>query len=265
MFHLLLVLLIGYALIGLLVWSQQDRFVFPGAGRGERPVDVPGVEVLSISGSFGAQYKLVRKVPTSPRAVLAFFVGNGEDLCSAARHTADLAEYGIAVVSAEYPGYGGSKGQPGVYSFMALADAVAAHASALARQLGVPFVVGGSSLGSFCAVHVAASGAAARCLLRAPPSSLVDAASVPFWWLPVRLLLRHKFDNTAAAARVRCPVLILHGDQDRVVPLALGQRLCSLFAGPAELVLVEGAGHNDLSLSPHGLCAARIGTFLRGP
>lgn len=260
----LLVAVFGYGLVCLLLWWQQDRFVFPGAGRGERAVDAPGVELLTVRAETGLRCRLVQKVPPEASAVLAFFVGNGEDLCSAARHVAALSAYGVAVVSAEYPGYGGSEGTPGVASILALADAVGAHALAMARRLGVPFVVAGSSMGSFCAVHVAAAGDAARCLLRAPPTSLVDAAAGPFWWLPVRWLVRHRFDNTAAAALVRCPVLIVHGDQDRIVPLALGQRLRSLFAGPAELFVVEGAGHNDLSLTAPGPVAARVGAFLRG-
>ncbi len=265
LFYLLLFGLLGYALLVTLMWWQQDRFVFAGAHRGERAVDAPGVELFELEGLDRLPFRAVRLVPPKARAVLAFFVGNGEDLRSAARQVVGLAAHGVAVVAGEYPGYGASPGEPGVASILATADAVAAHAAALARDLGVPFVVGGSSLGTFCALHVAAAGGAARCLLRSPPTSLVAAASRQFWWLPVDLLLRHRFDNEATAARVRCPVLIVHGDSDRIVPLALGERLRSLCAGPAELVVVPGAGHNDLSLVVDGPVGARVGTFLRGP
>lgn len=262
--QLLLYALVGYALLVTLVWCQQDRLTFPGAGRGDRGVDTPGVDLFTLQGHGGLAFRAVRRVPPQPRAVLAFFVGNGEDLHSAAWQVAELAEHGVAVVSGEYPGYGSSAGKPGVESILAMADAVASHAEALARELQVPFVVGGSSLGTCPAMHVAAKGAAARCLLRAPPTSLVEVAQRQFWWLPVSALLRHRFDNAALAPRVRCPVLIVHGDADTIVPCEFGEKLRSLCAGPAELIVVPGAGHNDLSLARAGPVGDRVGEFLRG-
>ena len=106
--QLLLCALVGYALLVTLVWWQQDRLTFPGAGRGDRGVDTPGVEVFALTGHGGLEFRAVARVPAEPRAVLAFFVGNGEDLHSAARQVADLAEHGVAVVSGEAfgtPGY----------------------------------------------------------------------------------------------------------------------------------------------------------------
>jgi pimeloyl-ACP methyl ester carboxylesterase len=262
--QLLLYALVGYALVVILVWWQQDRITFPGAGRGDRVVDTAGVELFTLTGHGGLAFRAVQRVPEQPRAVLAFFVGNGEDLRSAAWHAAELAEYGVAVVSGEYPGYGSSAGKPGVESILAMADAVAAHAQALARELHVPFVVGGSSLGTCCAMHVAANGNAARCLLRAPPTTLVEVARHQFWWLPVAAMMRHRFDNAVLAPRVRCPVLIVHGDADTIVPCVFGEKLRSLCAGPAELLVVPGVGHNDLSLSKNGPVGGRVGEFLRG-
>jgi hypothetical protein len=256
---------LAYALLLALVWWQQDRLVFPGAARPARPVDAVGVTVGQSAGLGGARFRTATFVPAAPRAVLAFFVGNGEDLTSAARQAVALASHGVAVVTAEYPGYGASEGRPSVASLLQAADVVAAAAEQLAQSLGVPFLVGGSSLGSFCAVHVAAAGRAQRCLLLAPPTSLADAAAERFWWAPVRLLLQHRFDNVALAARVRCPVLIVHGDADQVVPLAHGERLRDRFVGPATLAVVPGAGHNDLSLAADGPVGTRIGAFLRGP
>jgi uncharacterized protein len=90
----------------------------------------------------------------------------------------------------------------------------------------------------------------------------VEAAQQRFWWLPVGVLLRHRFDSLAIAPQVHCPVLIVHGDCDEIVPLALGQHLCAAFAGPAELIVVPGAGHNDLSLGMHGPVGGRVGAFL---
>lgn len=265
MLLILVIALIAYALLLLALWLQQDMLVFPGSGRGVRPIDVDGVTIGELSGRDGVPFRTVSCVPEAPTAVLLHFVGNGEDLTSAARAAVQFAGYGIAVVSSEYPGYGGSPGRPGVASLLAAADAAAAHAEALAQRLGVPFFVSGSSLGTFCAVHVAAAGMAQKCLLRAPAVAIADVAARQFWWVPVRSLLRHQFDNTPVAPRVRCPVLIVHGDRDEVIPLEQGQRLRGMFAGSATIVVVPGAGHNDLSLAPDGPVGARVREFLRAP
>ncbi|MBM4062709.1 MAG: alpha/beta hydrolase [Planctomycetes bacterium] len=255
----------AYAAAALLVWAQQDRFVFPGSGWPARPIDAPGVRVLELQRSDGSPFRAAWYSPEAPRACLLFFVGNGEDLASGARHAVELAAHGVAVLVPEYPGYGRSPGTPSVVSLLTTAEAACAHAERSARDLGVPLVVGGSSLGTFCAVHLAAQGRAARLLLRAPPTTLAEVAGRQFWWLPVGRLLRHRFDNLGPAAAVRCPVLIVHGEADGLVPIEFGRRLAAAFPGPAEVIAVPGAGHNDLSLAPGEPGGARIGTFLRGP
>lgn len=263
MWILLLLAVVGYTLILLLLWLGQDGMVFPGAGRWNRPVELAGVETVHLPGRDGT-FRVAVAEPENPTAVLLFFVGNGEGLASAADRAAAFARAGIAVVSPEYPGYGGSAGSPGVAAFEAAAEAACLHARGLAQKHGLPLCVGGHSLGTFCAVHLAAAGKADRLLLLAPPTSMVDAAQAQFWWAPVSLLLRHCFDSLAVAGHVRCPVLVLHGEQDEVVPIALGKRLCAAFAGPTEFVRVPGCGHNDLPRATEGSFGERIAAFVRG-
>ncbi len=266
--RLLLLLLVTaavtYLVILLLLWFGQDRIVFPGAGRGDRPIEAAGVTTLQLTSATGTSFRVAERMLPAPRAVALCFVGNGEDLRSAAWQVAELARHGVAAIAPEYPGYGLSEGRPGVAELLATADAAADHAARRAGELGVPLVLVGTSLGSFCAVHIAASGRGERMLLRAPPTTLVDAARHRFWWLPVGLLLRHQFDNLAVAAQVKCPVLVVHGDRDAIVPAELGRQLCEAFAGPREFVLVPGAGHNNLSIGVDGPNGASIGAFLRG-
>ena len=259
------IVLVGYSLLLLAVYLQQDRMVFPGAGRGVRPLDVQGVATRELKGLGDHPFRIAELVPEKPAAVVVHFVGNGEDLCSAARSVVELAAYGVAVVAAEYPGYGASRGRPSVESVLRAADVAAAHAAELSRRLGVPLIVSGRSLGCFAAVHVAAQGVATKCLLCAPATSIADVASRQFWWLPVRPLLRHAFDNTAGARRVKCPVLIVHGDMDEVIPIKFGQRLREMFAGPTDMVIAFGAGHNDLSLATDGIVGSQLRAFLTAP
>jgi hypothetical protein len=58
-------------------------------------------------------------------------------------------------------------------------------------------------------------------------------------------IVRLRLDNLAALRHVRCPVLVFHGTADRLVPPEMGRRVAAAAPGPTELVLIEGAGHND--------------------
>ncbi|MFY9342858.1 MAG: alpha/beta hydrolase [Planctomycetota bacterium] len=258
---LLLVVAVGYLLVVAALWLLQDRMVFPGAGRGDRGVPVtspPGV--VSWLGDGERRTRLVTIASANPTAVAVYFGGNGEDLFAAAFGAASIAAYGVEAIGVEYPGYGASAGKPSVASLLATADAATAHARARAAALGVPLVLVGSSLGSFCAVHAAAIGGADKLLLRAPPTALVAVAQGTFPWLPVGLLLAHRFDNLANAARVQCPVLVVHGDADTIVPQRFGKELAAALR--AQFVSVPGLGHNDLDLSPAGPAGDVVRAFL---
>lgn len=258
---LLSVVVILYALLCLLLYLQQDRMVFPGAGYGERSDLLPQGDVSRI-GAEGQRTRLCTLSTAQPNAVLLYFGGNGEDLVMAAANAAELRGYGGEVIAVEYPGYGSSQGEPSVASLMATAEAAAVVARARAAELHVPFVVVGSSLGSFCATHVAAMGAD-KLVLRAPPTSLAAVAKTQFWWLPVDLLLRHRFDNLAVARHIACPTLVLHGTADDIVPLRFGSELTAALP-QARMVLVPGAGHNDLSLALPGPSGKDLRAFLGG-
>ena len=160
---------------------------------------------------------------------------------------------------------GASDGPASVATFMAEAEAVGAHARQVADAQRLPLLVIGNSIGTFCAVHAASLGFADRLLLRAPPTTMVAAGSARFGFLPVGLLLRHRFDSLSKAPQVRCPVMVLHGDRDRIVPQHLGKQLADAFAGPTEFVPCPGYGHNDLPISSEGPFGARIRAFLFAP
>lgn len=251
-----------YGLVMLAVWLAQDRLVFPGKGRGKgAPLIVPdAVTVETRETPVGRLRTAIAQPPGQPHAVLLFFLGNFEDLRSGVGWATALARFGVVVVVQEYPGYGESGGEPGLASFRTAAEDAAEHARGIAARAGVPLWVGGTSLGTFSALHVAARAEVGRVLLFAPPGSLLELARARFWYLPVGILLRHRFDAFAEAEKVRGKVMVVHGDADAVVPLAMGERVCTALHG--ELVLASGCGHNDLLAASTGSLRERIAAFL---
>src|SRR3989440_4584210 len=78
-------------------------------------------------------------------------------------------------------------------------------------------------------------------MIRRPPRSTL----FPYTTLFRSFLLRLSLDNVANVRRVSCPILLFHGDADRLVPTAMGMAVAAAAAGPVEVVLIHGAGHND--------------------
>jgi len=83
-------------------------------------------------------------------------------------------------------------------------------------------------------------------VLEAPFTSAADVGAQHFWFVPVRLLLRDQFRSDLRVGKVTAPVLVVHGENDTIVPVVLGERLYSLIRAPKRFVRIAGAGHSDL-------------------
>ena len=143
-----------------------------------------------------------------------------------------------------YRGYGGSSGRPTEAGLVA--DATAVYDFALARYPAERIVLWGESLGTGVAVALAAEKPVARIILESPFTSAVDIAAQLYWFVPVRWLMKDQFRSDLRVGKIAVPVLVLHGERDTVVPIALGERLYALIDAPKRFVRFPGAGHNDL-------------------
>ena len=83
-------------------------------------------------------------------------------------------------------------------------------------------------------------------VLEAPFTSAADVGAHHFWFVPVRLFLKDQFRSDLRVGKVTAPVLVVHGDDDTIVPVTLAERLYSLIRAPERFVRIAGAGHNDL-------------------
>ncbi|HXW19723.1 MAG TPA: alpha/beta hydrolase, partial [Roseiarcus sp.] len=80
-------------------------------------------------------------------------------------------------------------------------------------------------------------------VLDSPFSSALDLAAALYWMFPVRLLMLDRFRSDERIAAVGAPLLIVHGTDDRVVPIRFAEKLFALAREPKKFIRVEGAGH----------------------
>jgi fermentation-respiration switch protein FrsA (DUF1100 family) len=118
----------------------------------------------------------------------------------------------------------------------------------VARYPAERLVLWGESLGSALAIMLAAENPVGCVVLEAPFTSAVDVGAQHYWFVPVRLLMKDQFRSDLWIGTVRAPVLVVHGENDTIVPISLGQRLYDLVRMPKRFVRVAGAGHNDLGI-----------------
>jgi fermentation-respiration switch protein FrsA (DUF1100 family) len=181
--------------------------------------------------------------PQARYTVLAFH-GNAGNMADRVGHYARWRGWGLAVYAIDYRGYGRSEGAPseqGLYR-----DARAAWAD-VTRELGVPpdrVIVVGRSLGSGPAVRLAAEVGPAALVIENPMTSMPAMARVVYPFLPVSLLTRTKFDNLGTISRVACPVMVIHAEQDEVIPSWMGRRVYEAARDPKHWVPLTGR-HND--------------------
>ena len=122
----------------------------------------------------------------------------------------------------------------------------------------------GESLGSGVAVRLAVEHPPRALVLRSPFTSFVDMGRRPLSrWLPVAWLLRDRYPSIDRIAQVNCPVLVIAGADDTIVPVAQSRRLFDAAREPKRLLIVEGADHNDEALAAGQRSSRRSRAFVR--
>jgi uncharacterized protein len=201
-------------------------------------------EAVMLDTADGEQVIVWHVPPHEDHPVFLYLHGNGGSLRWRDERFRALVDDGSGLVALSYRGYGGSSGRPTERGL--IADAAAAYAFAIARYPVERIVLWGESLGSAVAIALAAENPVGKLVLEAPFTSAADVGAQHYWFVPVRSLMKDQFRSDLRASKVTAPVLVVHGENDFVVPITLGKRLYGLIQAPKQFVSVAGAGHNDL-------------------
>lgn len=226
--------------------SQRSYQYFPDQrGLSAAAVGLLGVSDLKLVTEDGETLQVWYVAARPGKSTILYLHGNGGEISDRAERFAAYQAQGFGVLFVSYRGYGASTGSPSEQGL--LRDARAAYDWLIAQGISRDAIMlVGESLGSGVAVQLAAERRVGAVALEAPFYSAADIAASAYWWLPVRLLMKDKFDSFAHIGKVRAPLLITHGDQDLVVPLSQGEKLFADANEPKQMVVVPGGTHGTI-------------------
>jgi uncharacterized protein len=257
---LLLALTLGYAVVLGLLYLFQERLIFRGT---RLPADYRfdfqhRFEEIRIPVP-GGTLDALHFTQAQPRGLVFFVHGNAGNL---ATWTADIDFYrsvNYDLFIFDFRGYGKSTGRI-VSEQQLFADVRAAWDSIAPSYRDKPVVIYGRSLGTAPAARLARDVNPRLLVLVTPFTSLAAVGKRAYPFAP-GWLLKYPLRTDALIADVRSPILLVHGTDDELLPLAESQTLKTLTRAPAELLVIAGAGHNDIDGHPayrEGLSARLI-------
>jgi fermentation-respiration switch protein FrsA (DUF1100 family) len=196
-------------------------------------------------------------------ATVVVFNGNAGDRSFRTPLAHALSRLGFNVLLFDYRGYGGNAGGPSEKGLAADARAVIVYLEGRDDVDHDRIVYFGESLGAAVAIGLATERPPAALVLRSPFTSLVDIGRKHYRILPVRTLLRDRYPSIDRVGGLDCPILVIAGEQDGIVPPEQSRALFEAAAEPKRFVLIPGAGHNDLELLAGDELIGEMLRFLR--
>lgn len=238
------VLAIGYIVAGLGMYIFQRSLIYRPDRQHISPQDAGLAEVsediLVAPGGARLVAWWAKAKPDQP--TLLYFHGNAGRLAERAERIKAFQADGLGVLMLAYRGYSGSTGDPSEAANVA--DAELAYDFLAGKGLAKrDIVLFGESLGTGVAVQVAQARPAAGLVLDSPFTSLAAAGQFHYPWLPVLWLLTDRYDTLSRIGSLHLPLLILHGEADEVVPVAMGRAVFAAANEPKKLITFPGATH----------------------
>jgi pimeloyl-ACP methyl ester carboxylesterase len=240
---------IVFVLLCVYLWSRQAHFIF-----------FPEAEIRFTPADYGLKFEETWLtvegeklygwwIQGATEKVLLYLHGNGVNIGVNAEHAARFQSLGMSVLLVDYRGYGRSEGAfPSEQSVYADAEAMWKH---LVKDRGIEprnIFIYGHSLGSAIGIELALRHPnAAGLIVESAFTSIRDMAKrdLLFRAVPVSLILTQRFASISKIARLKLPVLFLHGSHDTLVPFSMSQRLYEAANEPKRVVLLAGGDHID--------------------
>ena len=234
-----------YCAVVAVMYALQRRLMYPGSEPAEPPeaAGLAGVIPVQLAMADGVTLLAWWMPPEDGRPVVLYWHGNAGPLHCRADKFRTFGAAGYGMLMPAYRGFSGNPGKPSQPALLRDAETIYAW---LKKQTGAPLVYFGESLGGSVAMHLAAKHPPAAIILEGAFDSAGRLAQRRYPILPANRLLRDRWDNHHLAPTCPAPVLMLHGADDRTVPIGHAKRLFEALPEPKRFVTLDGTGHVDL-------------------
>lgn len=237
MVYVLLLLLGAYGLFILVSHLMVNRLMFyPPSNYTDTSA------ILKLKTANGKRISAIYLPNPGAHYTLLYSHGNAEDLATIYPHLMALRAFGFSVLAYDYQGYGTSEGAPSEKNAYQDIDAAYDYLTRTLHIAPEKIILYGNSIGAGPSIDLAVRQPVAGLILQSP---FVSIFRILTRW---PILPWDPFNNLAKVDRIVCPVLLMHGEQDEIVPVWHGKKLFQYIKAPIQTLFVQGAHHNDFIL-----------------
>ena len=173
---------------------------------------------------------------------LVFFHGNAGNLSNRIYKLNELSKLKLNYLIFAYRGFNGNKGKPyeaGLYKDAENVIKWLKSKNVLEKNI----VLYGESLGTAVAIHTAQSKNFSGIILEAPFTSMIDLGQKYYPFFPIKFLLKDKYESKKKINNINSPVLVMHGEKDKIVPFYMGKEIYNLANEPKSKYFTENDDH----------------------
>ena len=217
------------------MYAAQESLIFKPDAK-VKPIDAvfPGATEHWIDTPDGERLQLWHRPAQADQPTLVYLHGNAGNLSTRKRLITDLGNDGRGLVIFSWRGYGQSSGTPsetGMYT-----DARAVFDWLETKQLPAENIyIYAESLGTGVAAQLGTEREFGGIIFAAPYTSIAAMAKADYPWLPVDTLLNHRFDSLSKIKAITEPMVVMHSEDDAVIPYQLGIELFEAATAPKRL------------------------------
>lgn len=249
-------LVLGYAGLCAYIYAVQDKLMYPGGTTDVSLLPAPDsvgladFRAVTLDTPDGEHLKAWWLPPQPGHGAVLYLHGNGSNGTDPRRLVRfhDLHDAGYGVLAVEYRGFSGSTGHPSEPGL--ITDGVTGYDYIAKEAPGAKIALFGDSLGTAVALAVAIRRPVAGVLLDSPFASMRRMGEQRYPYLPVGQLATSPWESERRIAEVTTPILVVHCDADRTVPLAEGKRLFDAANQPKDMIVLPGCGHIETWVDP---------------
>jgi fermentation-respiration switch protein FrsA (DUF1100 family) len=173
---------------------------------------------------------------------LVFFHGNAGDLSNRIYKLNELDKLNINILLISWRGFSGNEGYPTEKNLYEDAEAAIKWLNKK-KVSNSQIILYGESLGTGVAVEIASKNNFNSIILESPFTSIENSAKIYYPYLPVKFLLKDRYDSISKIKKINSPILIMHGRKDDIVPFFMGKKLFEKANSPKDSYFTDIDDH----------------------